>query len=88
MGNAEQITIRLQEMTSFIETAQAKLQKGEVVNLSHLDNEVAQLCDQTLKLPPQEASQVQPAMADMISKLEALGLALQEFQSNLKQGNS
>lgn len=84
MSNADQIAQRLQELANFIEESQVKLQQGEVVNLSHLDDEVGQLCDQALKLKPEEAVKIQPTMADMISKLEELGVALQDFQANMK----
>ena len=84
MSNAEQIKSRLEELTSFIEEAQSELADGKVVNLSHLDNEVEELCQQTLSLAPQEAQQVQPVMATMISRLEELSVALQDFQKNLK----
>lgn len=87
MSNAQQITARLNELSDFIDEAQAKLNDGEVVNLTHLDDEVATLCEQALALPPQEAAQVQPVMGDMISKLEQLGASLKEFQDNLKSGD-
>ena len=84
MSDADQISQRLQKLASFIEESQAKLQQGEVVNLSHLDDEVGELCDQALKLKPEDAVKIQPIMADMISKLEELGVALQDFQANMK----
>lgn len=87
MSNTQQIAARLNELTDFIEEAQAKLNDGEVVNMTHLDDEVSALCDQTLALPPQEAAQIQPIMGEMISKLETLGIALKEFQANLKSNN-
>ncbi len=83
MSNAQDISARLQELSDFIESAHNSLSDGEVVNLSHLDGEIEKLCEATLRLPPADATQVQPVMADMISKLEALGLALQEFQNGL-----
>ncbi|HPF77827.1 MAG TPA: hypothetical protein PLF01_00925 [Alphaproteobacteria bacterium] len=86
MSKADLIVQRLQELTSFIEDAQTKLQSGEVLSLSHLDDEVGQLCDQALNLPPQDAVKVQPVMANMISKLETLSIALKDFQSGLKAG--
>lgn len=87
MTKTDAIVTKLQDMTQFIEQAQEKLKKGDVINLSHLDGEVAQLCDETLKLPPQEAMKVQPIMAKMISRLEELGLALKDFQASLKNVN-
>ena len=87
MSNAQQIAARLNELTDFIEEAQAKLESGEVMNMAHLDDEIAALCDQTVALPPQEAAQIQPIMGNMISKLEQLGISLKEFQDNLKSNN-
>lgn len=84
MGKPDQIVTKLEELTRYIENAQVKLQEGEVINLSHLDGEVAQLCEETLQLLPEEATRVQPVMSNMISRLEELGLALKDFQSNLK----
>ena len=88
MSNTEQIAVRLQELTSFIQNAKEKLGNGEVVDLAHLDGEVEQICEQALKLKPEEALNVQPVMAEMISKLEELGLALKDFQDNLKPKGS
>lgn len=84
MSKADQIVDRLTQLTTFIETANMQLAKGEVVNLSHLDSEVDDLCNQTTSLPPTDIVKVQPVMANMISKLEELGLALKDFQAELK----
>lgn len=87
MSDANKIAARLQELTSFIEDARNKLSNGEIIKIAHLDGEIAQICNQTLSLPPKEAVQVQPIMANMISRLEELGLALKDFQNNLKSKN-
>jgi hypothetical protein len=88
MSKTNEIINKLETLTNFIEEAQIKLQQGEIINLSHLDGEVAELCNEILQLPPQDATQVQPIMGNMISKLEELGLALKDFQSNLKNKNA
>lgn len=87
MSKSDEIIKKLNDITAFIEGAQQKLSEGEVINLTHLDGEVETLCQETLTLAPQEAAQVQPVMGNMISKLEELGLALKDFQSNLKNSN-
>lgn len=84
MSKVDEITNKLEAITNFIEQAQIKLQQGEVIDLTHLDGEVAQLCNDTLQLPPADAQRIQPIMGNMISKLEELGTALQDFQTNLK----
>lgn len=85
MSDADAIITELDKMGGFIDKAHAALQKGKVVGLSHLDNEVAELCAQAIKLPPEQAKTVQPIMADVISKLETLALSLQSFQAKLKE---
>lgn len=84
-NEAELIIDKLNAMNGFIDEAESALEKGNIINLSHLDDEVAQLCAQTLSLPPEQAKSVQPIMANMIGKLEALALSLQSFQAQLKE---
>jgi len=83
--NKDQLIAELNRLSAFIEDAQIKLGEGKVLNLSHLDSEVETVCQEIVKLPPKQAQDVQPVMADMISKLETLGISLQEFQKNLKE---
>ncbi len=84
MTNTATITQQLHDLTSFINDALARLEKGEVINLSHLDDEVDSLCGQAIELPPAEAAKIQEPMAIMINKLEQLGIALKDFQTHLK----
>ena len=49
MSNPDQISQRMNELSNFIERAQQQLSDGQVVDLTHLDDEVAKLCDLTLK---------------------------------------
>jgi hypothetical protein len=84
MTNADRINEKLSGLTAQIDEARARLDKGEVVNLSYLDEEVEQLCQQALSLPPHETAKIQEPMADMISRLEQLSVALKDFQTTLK----
>ena len=84
MTDTNSIITRLNELTEFIAEAMARLEDGEVINLSHLDEEVEALCEKSMSLPPAEAAKVQEPMSQMISKLEQLGVALKDFQNNLK----
>ena len=84
MTDTNSIISRLSELTDFITEALARLEDGEVLNLSHLDDEVEALCEKSMALPPAEAAKIQEPMSQMISKLEELGVALKDFQSNLK----
>ena len=84
MSTTSEIIEKLEALTRFIGDAHTALNEGAVVDLSYLDGEVAKICEETLSLPAQEAAKVQPIMGEMITKLEALGVALQDFQSHMK----
>ena len=75
----------MNELADFITEALERLEKGEVINLSHLDEEVETLCGQAMSLPPADAAKVQEPMALMINKLELLGLALKDFQALMEK---
>lgn len=88
MSDKEDIKSRMQELSAFIDEANTQVSGGQMVDLQGLDDEVASLCERTLALPPQDAVEVQPLMADMITKLEDLGRSLQIFQDKLEQQKS
>ena len=77
----KEILQRLQEIVDTINNAQSDINKGTVKDLTSMDQEVATICDHILKLSPEDASDIQPAMADMITKLEKLATSLQDFQN-------
>lgn len=81
----EQIETRIRELTDFIAQSAQMVREGRMVALTHLDDEVAALCDAALALPPAEAKQIQPFMAAMIAGLEDLARALEEYR-NKKSG--
>jgi len=80
----EQILKKMEEMVAAIDEAQHSVIAGIVKDLTSMDMEVARLCDAIIKLSPEEAAQVQPAMADMISRLETLEQSLQNFKNNAR----
>ena len=88
MSQTAPIIKRINELTDFIGRAQDKLQQGEVSDVSHLDNEVKRLCDQTLSLKAADALQVQPSMGEMITKLEQFAQALKDFQTKFNPSGS
>ncbi len=88
MSDAVQdIKTRMQELTSFVIQANNTINAGQMVDLQGLDDEVASLCDRTLALPPEQAAQIQPLMAEMISNLEELGRTLEMYQEKLRDQN-
>lgn len=82
----EQILKKLEEIVVTINSAHDEIAAGVVKDLSSMDQEVSKICAEIVKLSPEDAAQVQPVMADMISRLEGLAQSLQDFKSQFKQG--
>lgn len=79
-----EIREKMENLKTFIQDAEASVRDGKMVDLSGLDKEVAALCQRAISLPPQEARDLQPLMAEMIGDLERLSIALKDFRDNLK----
>jgi hypothetical protein len=86
MSEVADILSRMQNVCDYIITSTTQVEAGEMVNLSGLDDDVAALCERAIALPPDQATQIQPLMADMISQLERLGTALRDYQDRLRSG--
>ena len=75
---------RMRKLAEFISDAETSVRSGKLVNMSHLDQEVTVLCNQAISLPPAQAAQVQPQMAELIGNLERLSVALHDFKAARK----
>ncbi len=81
MTKIDTVRTAIHTITDVIVRAKDTVQGGTMVDLSGLDARVAKVCDDTLKLPPVEAVELQPLMAEMIGHLEDLSAALHDYQS-------
>lgn len=88
MSEKDDIITRMHDVCVFINDAIVKVESGSIVNLAGLDDDIAALCERTVSLPPDDAAQVQPAMADMISNLDRLGTALKDYQDRVRSGKT
>jgi hypothetical protein len=82
----DQISQRLEDIVATINKAHDDVSAGIIQDLSFMDKDVASVCNDIVKLKPEEAAEIQPIMADMISRLEGLAQSLQSFKSQFDQG--
>lgn len=81
---SEDIRARMEKLNDYIMQAEDTVRGGKMTDLGSLDKDIADLCMKAVSLPPVEAKDLQPLMADMIGNLERLGAALKDFRDNLK----
>ena len=80
MRTLEDIKAELDRLNQFILDSDAKVCSGEMVTLFQLDDQVAKLCEDSVKLPTEEIEQIQPLLARLINHLEQLSLSIRDYQ--------
>ena len=81
---ATDIAEKMRKLSEFILDAEAKVRSGKMVDITSIDGDINLICARATSLPPAQALEIQPLMAELISNLERLGIALKDFKENLK----
>ncbi len=80
----DQLRTKMEEINEFVLKAEDSVRDGKMVDLSGMDKNVAAICTRVIALPPAQAREMQPLMADMIGNLERLSTALKDYKEDLK----
>lgn len=80
----DQLRDKMENISNFIRDAEGTVLGGQMVDMSSLDRDVALICNKVIALPPAQALELQPLMAEMIGNLERLSMALKDYKDNLK----
>ncbi len=83
--NATELRSKMEKTNDYILDSEAKVLAGTMVDLTGLDKEVGVICQKALAMPPNDARDIQPLMAEMIGNLERLSLALKNYKEDLKK---
>lgn len=81
---AQEVRTKMEDLKNFIQDADIAVRGGKMVNLSSLDKNVALICTKAIALPPSDARDIQPLMAELIGELERLTLSLKDYRDDLK----
>ena len=83
--NVEEIRRKMETLRDYISDAENIVAGGKMVDLSGLDKNVSVICTQAIALPPDQARDIQPLMAEVIGNLERLSMALKDFKDSVKK---
>lgn len=81
----DDIRSKMEKLADFVREAEHSVRDGMIRDLSGLDREVTAICKKALTLPPVEARDLQPVMAELIGGLERLGQALVAYKEEQKK---
>ena len=76
---------QLDNLTNLVIEAERKVHEGVIVNVGSLEADVATMCERITQGNPVEARELQPAMADLITHLDALAVTLDDFKKQHKK---
>lgn len=79
-----EIAAKMRALSLFILDAESRVRQGQMVDISGIDKDINVICAKATSLPPAQALEIQPLMAELIGHLERLGMALKDFKENLK----
>ena len=83
--NSVQIREKMEKLRDYIYDADNAVRDGKMVDLTGLDKDVAVICTQAIALPPHDARDLQPLMAELIGNLERLSSSLKDFKDNVRK---
>lgn len=74
--DAAEIGKRLKSAIDYVRDCEARVAKGDIMDLQGLDQNVIEICDAIAKLPPKEAHDLEASMSVLIERLEQLANAM------------
>lgn len=77
-SEAAEIGQRLKSITDYVRDCQARVSKGELMDLQGLDKNVIALCDAVAELPEKEGQAFEKQMSQLIESLEDLANTIKE----------
>lgn len=77
---AAEVGKRLKAIVDYVRDCQARVTKGEIMDLQGLDNNVIEVCDAIAQLPEEEGQALESQMTQLIESLEVLARTMKEQQ--------
>lgn len=81
--NATELDQRLAAVNDYVRDCERRVERGEIMDLQGLDQNVIEICDAIAGLPGAEARTLEPKMAALIDNLEVLARAMKTQQEKL-----
>jgi hypothetical protein len=81
--DADEIGKRLKSAIDYVRDCEARVSRGEIMDLQGLDRNVIEICDAIANLPPKEARDLEDTMSVLIEGLENLAAAMKDQQEKM-----
>lgn len=82
-GDAAAVAKQIKGIIDYVRDCQARVTKGEIMDLQGLDKNVIDICDAIAHLPEKEGRALEGQMTQLIDSLEVLARTMKEQQDHL-----
>jgi hypothetical protein len=82
-NDAAEVGKRLRSIVDYVRDCQARVTKGEIMDLQGLDQNVIEVCDELAHLPEKDGQALESQMTQLIESLEVLARTMKEQQDNI-----
>lgn len=82
-ANAADVGKRLKSIVDYVRDCQARVTKGEIMDLQGLDKNVIDLCNDLATLPEPDALALETQMTQLIDQLEVLARTMKDQQDKI-----
>lgn len=81
--SAAEVGSKLKEIIDYVRDCQARVTKGEIMDLQGLDNSVIEICDAIAHLSEKDGQVLEGQMSQLIDSLEVLARTMKEQQDHI-----
>ena len=78
--SAAEVSKQLKGITDYVRDCQARVTRGEIMDLQGLDKNVMEVCNAVAGLPAKEGQSLEKQMTQLIESLEVLARTMKEQQ--------
>lgn len=79
-NNKKNISNEINQLSGYLKTCEHRLNKGEMIDLSALDDKTRQICDAILAIPDEERQEFIPKMQQLITDVEKIAGLLKKTE--------
>lgn len=76
---------QLEDLIALVDHADSQIQQGIIIDITDLENQVVEICNNITNGNPAIARELQPFIADLIARLDNLAGNLENFKNTYKE---
>lgn len=77
---------KLKTIIDYVRECEARTARGEILDMSSLDQTVSDICAEIVDLPRSESRDLEPSMQSLVKALDSLAVTMREAHGKIAAG--